>query len=352
MAKLIIMKPGSLKLEITKAFHPEDFTGAQAQISLDYQSTFFQSTEFFELASSSNHLLPSWYLAKNDGVILGCLLCVVQFFGKTRRFYNSRLLIIGGPLIFDQQNDCFIAEQLLKRAVAENSNNCAWIEVRNRFSTEKLQAAFQKNRFKFSEHLNFFIDLDEYRAITLDYFQPNRRQQIKKSLNGGARINENPGNEKFFEFYQNLKTQYREKVKKPLPPMHFFKQLYEKRNRFIRFICVEYHEKIIGGVILLLHEKRVVHEWYLFGLPDEYSHLYPSVMASWAAIEFAAKNGFAAYDFMGAGKPGHKYGVREFKKQFGGKMVNYGRYVRINYPVICFFGKKLLPFLSKLVNKG
>ena len=33
---------------------------------------------------------------------------------------------------------------------------------------------------------------------------------------------------------------------------------------------------------------------------------------------------------MGVGTPDKDYGVREFKAKFGGEMVNYGRFGRIN----------------------
>ncbi len=47
-------------------------------------------------------------------------------------------------------------------------------------------------------------------------------------------------------------------------------------------------------------------------------------------MEWGSENKFNIFDFGGAGKPGEEYGVRNFKKRFGGKSVNFGRYELIH----------------------
>jgi lipid II:glycine glycyltransferase (peptidoglycan interpeptide bridge formation enzyme) len=37
---------------------------------------------------------------------------------------------------------------------------------------------------------------------------------------------------------------------------------------------------------------------------------------------------------MGAGKPDEDYGVRDFKAQFGGTLVEHGRFLKVNNPLI------------------
>jgi lipid II:glycine glycyltransferase (peptidoglycan interpeptide bridge formation enzyme) len=61
-------------------------------------------------------------------------------------------------------------------------------------------------------------------------------------------------------------------------------------------------------------------------------------------MNWCCHNGYKVFDFGGAGIPGKEYGVREFKKQFGGKLVNYGRFEKIYRPAIkkiIFFGLKM-----------
>ena len=57
---------------------------------------------------------------------------------------------------------------------------------------------------------------------------------------------------------------------------------------------------------------------------------------------------FEYFDFMGAGSPDSDYGVREFKSKFGGECVEYGRYIKINKPVLYHAGRIGLKVLGKL----
>jgi len=75
-----------------------------------------------------------------------------------------------------------------------------------------------------------------------------------------------------------------------------------------------------------------VYEWFECGLNAEYKEQYPSVMATWAGMEWAHAHGCARYDMMGAGEPGVPYGVRDFKSEFGGEMVEHGRYLCVLKP--------------------
>ena len=50
---------------------------------------------------------------------------------------------------------------------------------------------------------------------------------------------------------------------------------------------------------------------------------------------------------MGAGKPGDNYGVRDFKAQFGGELVEHGRFLRINKPLVYKAGSFVLKLISK-----
>jgi len=50
---------------------------------------------------------------------------------------------------------------------------------------------------------------------------------------------------------------------------------------------------------------------------------------------------------MGAGLPSKNYGVREYKKEFGGQLREYGRYVKILNPVLYYLGKSVLSIKKK-----
>jgi lipid II:glycine glycyltransferase (peptidoglycan interpeptide bridge formation enzyme) len=64
-------------------------------------------------------------------------------------------------------------------------------------------------------------------------------------------------------------------------------------------------------------------------------------------MKYACDNGIGMFDMMGAGKAGEQYGVRDFKARFGGRMVEYGRFLRINQPVLYRLGRSGLVLMKK-----
>jgi len=53
----------------------------------------------------------------------------------------------------------------------------------------------------------------------------------------------------------------------------------------------------------------------------------------WHILKEGANNSYHTFNFGGAGKPNEEYGVREFKRRFGGEMVNFGRYTKVYSPI-------------------
>ena len=99
----------------------------------------------------------------------------------------------------------------------------------------------------------------------------------------------------------------------------------------------------IGALTLLLY-KNLITYWYT-GTLREYSSYRPSDLLVWHALEWGKKNGFHTFDFGGGGKPDEEYGVRDFKAKFGGNLVNFGRNVRVQSPLLykaSQFGYQLL----------
>ncbi len=96
-------------------------------------------------------------------------------------------------------------------------------------------------------------------------------------------------------------------------------------------------------------EERLgtVYEWFECGLNAEYKEQYPSVMATWAGMTLAKESGCARYDMMGAGMPGVPYGVRDFKSEFGGELVEHGRFLCVNKPMLYRLGKLGVKILKR-----
>ena len=90
-----------------------------------------------------------------------------------------------------------------------------------------------------------------------------------------------------------------------------------------------------------------MYDWYA-GSYQAYYKKYPNDLIPWKAFLGGQKNGFKKFDFGGAGKPGIPYGVRDYKKKFGGEFVNYGRFEQVHKPFLFQIGKLGLKVWQRL----
>jgi len=304
----------------------------------------FQMPGMFEIFEKTDKFDPLVLGAydKNDtlcGILLGVF---IHERNGLVKLLSSRFVIYGGPLLLgDDELQKESLDALLKELIEQTRKKALFIQFRNLFSWEEHLPVFEQNGFGLLDRLNFILDTSDRKGL-LKNMSASRRRQIRKGLNSGAEIVEAKNIAQIKEFYHLLYRLYRYKVKKPLPDWSFFENFYEQslnksrhpvsgiRNPIGIIRLIRYQNKIIGGILAPVFEDKCIYEWYVCGLDKEYKEQHPSVLATWAAIDYALNNDIQTFDFMGVGKPDIAYGVRDFKARFGGKMVNYGRLTRIN----------------------
>ncbi len=187
------------------------------------------------------------------------------------------------------------------------------------------------NGYHFSDRLNLLVSTKD-RVATEKDISKTKLRQIKNGLAQGSIIRSPENLIEVQVFYELLKEIYQNKVRKPLPDQSFFEQFYEMSRigklGIIRLIL--FNDNIIGGVLSPVTTGKNIYEWYVFGLDALYKKNYPSVLATWAPIEYAFENKLEHFDFMGLGTPLKPYGVRDFKLHFGKNTTNPGRFSKIN----------------------
>jgi serine/alanine adding enzyme len=309
---------------------------------------YFQSSDYFQFLRDVSEWVPFVFSALDStnslcGILVGC----VQYNGKgLKKRFSSRIVIIGGPLVSDSELQC--AEALIHSLVTEFKDKAIYIDVRNLFDITRLNAIFCKNSFIFKEHLNIRVEL-KTEDENLKAISKSKVRQIRSSLNEGVVIQKAENIEEVREFYILLKELYILKVKKPLPAFGFFEGFWSKGSSGI-LLLVKHNSKVIGGIVSPVFGSTI-YEWYICGQDNYHKKIFPSVIATWAAIEYGLKQGLRYFDFLGAGSPDNDYGVREFKSKFGGLQSAPGRYIRINNYFLFTVGKlglKVLGYLNKL----
>ena len=340
----------------------------QALVDQSPTATWFQTPEAYEFYMSVLHeIMPFAYgVAASpksspegkdlqlEGVVVGY---ITQTPNPIKQFFTRRAIIIGGPLIAEDISDealaallkavkeCKVesvkckgiengrADALVSRLIALSPHRLTpiYIETRNFYDYSKWRHIFEQCGFAYQPHLNIQVTCNVTHSMS-----DQRTRQVKKAIKNGAEIAEAQSEQEIHDWYQILRQLYRTKVRTPLWSEEFFLQFY--RNGVGKYLLVKYNGKVIGGMMCPVFNNKAIYEWYVCGLDEEYRELYPSVMATYAVIEYAKKQNIEIFDFMGAGKPDIPYGVRDFKMEFGGELVEHGRYLYVHNTLLYKFG--------------
>lgn len=293
-------------------------------------ANYFQSPDFFRFIETVRGYKPLLLLAEQpSGEVAGSLMGVIQSDGQgLKSWFSRRLIVWGGPVLAatsaGEREE--VAGKLLHALKKHAQGKAIFIEFRNFFDCSDLQPVFEASGFQFRPHLNFLVKTDDETAAK-GRMSSNRRRQIKTTLAAGAVVREAESEEEVLEMYGILERLYREKVKKPLPSPDLFVNLWKSPHGKVFVVLLD--GKVLGGSLGPVYRNKVLYQWYVCGENGVISGVHPSVLASWAPIEYGARHGYEYFDFMGAGRPDDEYGVREFKARFGGDQVCYGRFEKV-----------------------
>jgi hypothetical protein len=298
--------------------------------------TWFQSPEAYDFFASMPELMePFVYGVESAGKLRAvCVGYITKERNPIKQFFTRRAIILGGVLIgANYAKEDIIAP--LNHIRKDLDRKTIYIETRNFNDYSPWKEAFETAGFSYKPHLNFHVD------PSINNLSDNRKRQLKKS---DATVTEATSESEIKAWYKVLAELYRTKVKTPLWPIEFFLEAY--RQGIAKFLLVKHEGRIIGGS-MVVSDRRTVYEWFECGLNAEYKDQYPSVMATYAGIQLAKQFGCPRYDMMGAGEPGVPYGVRDFKAEFGGQLVEHGRFLYVCKPMLYKIGKLGVKFLKR-----
>ena len=308
-------------------------------------NSIFQQQGFYRFLEATEFLAPFRFSVQRAGREVGAIQGFIQKEGsRVKQFFSRRAIINGGPLLAEDIRETEL-EILLRQCIDGLKRRSIYIETRNYSDYSHFRPTFEKLGFIYEPHYDYQVELFDGNMWE-GRMESSRRRFVKSSLQQGAMIVANPTREDVKGFYTVLQDLYRNRIKKPLFPLSFFIQMLD--TPFCKYILVEYQQEIIGGMLCVFDDDSV-YEWFVCGKDGCYPKIYPSTLATWAAIRFAAEHGFKRFDMMGAGAPGDGgYGVREFKAKFGGELVEYGRFVYVCSKPLYNIGKAAVSIMKKL----
>lgn len=316
----------------------------QALVDSSPYATWFQTKEAYEFYAANPVEMKPFAVGINEdnnlkGLVVGY---ITNEKNSIKQFLTRRAIIIGGPLLDKNISD--EALKILLLAVKRLLKDVIYIETRNFNDYTQWKSIFEHCGFNYQPHLNFHVDTTSVDLVE-SRLGKNRKRDIKTSIRDGATVIEHPTIEQVRTYYAMLKHLYTTKIKTPLFSWDFFEKLYAHPNG--RFILVELNGEIIGGTVCVELPERCLYEWFVCGRDGEWKSIFPSSLATYAGIRYAAEHGCSRFDMMGAGKPDEAYGVRDFKARFGGKQVEHGRFLCVRKPLLYRIGKLGVKLLKK-----
>ena len=308
-------------------------------------TNWFQTPEAYRFFDSLSFMEAFALGVENDGVLKGVVVgCVQKDGGRLKQFFSRRAIITGGPLLAEDITEEEL-KALLNALKIRLKRKVIYIETRNFNDYSRWRKVFVECGFGYEAHYDILVDTSSMEAVNLNMGK-SRKRDVRVSQRDGASVVNQPTLEQVKAYYLILSELYRNKVKTPLVPQEFFERLFQLPDAV--FLLVEYQGEIVGGTVCVGRRGMALYEMYACGRDGLYKNIFPSELATFAGLQYAAENGYPCFDMMGAGKPDDGgYGVRDFKLKFGGKLVEFGRYDYVCSPLLYKIGKLAVKIMKK-----
>jgi len=313
-------------IEITDSIDREKW---ENYVSNHPQGNIFQSSYMADVYRATKNYEPISLAAVDleNGEILAVLQAVIiKDASGLVGSISSRSIINGGPIFAEGKKGLEALEKLLNYYEHFLRNRAIYTQIRNMWNTEKFRNTLESLGYQYEPHLNYLIDLNRPAEEIWGDIHKSHRKGIKRAEKAEIQVRKIEVKKEITECYKIIEEIYKN-VSLPLADISLFENAYEKLSErgFVDFYLATLNGKVIGSRILLKYRNRV-YEWYA-GSKQEINHVNQAVV--WHMLSEYAGNE-KIFDFGGAGHPDKPYGVREFKKSFGGEEVNFGRYEKVH----------------------
>ncbi len=291
----------------------------------------FQTTPMFRVYQNTTHYKPLKFgvINEDDNSIVGVIAgVIIKEFDGLLAIASSRSIVQGGPLV-NGGSDPAIIRLLLSAYDNMARKDAMYSEIRHIYDTSNLIQTVPQYRFR--PHLNFVLQLDKSVEQIWAQLDRNRRRHITKNEKEGVTVDEMTDIDLIPSFYKSLRNTYQQ-AKIPLADQSLFESAFRELvdKGMARFFLVSLNEEYLGSKVLLTY-RDLVYAWYMGSVSKKPPYVQDSL--NWYTMKWAKEHGYQWYDFGGAGSPNVPYGVRDYKRSFGGTLVEYGRNIRIYHPI-------------------
>jgi len=305
----------------------------------------FQTPAFYKINRAANQIDAHVFAVEENDVYKVLVVVTVQQERGLISYFSRRGIIFGGPILDDCSVD--VLKNFLMYVATCLQQKVIYLETRNYFDIKAYKKAFDECGWQYTPNVTIQLNITgKTNAELLSSLTSNRRNEIKKSISQGVSYGLCHSENEVIEIYKILKELYSNKVKLPIPNVKYFIEMY--KDGLMKAFFVKHDGIVIGGSFCMVLSGKGLYTFYYCGLSYYKKNIYPTHLAILAALEYAIANDIPHIDFMGAGKPNEKYGVREYKSQFGGTLVEHGRFLYVSNQFLYNLGKKAIQFMKKM----
>lgn len=209
-----------------------------------------------------------------------------------------------------------------------------YTEVRNHYFRDGYNALMLGSGYKWEGHYNIIKELPDTVDLLRKDLSKKRRGGVNKALKEKFTLEVCSNDAFVVSFYKLLETQYKN-LRLPCPPIAFFENCVKMdASSNCYFFNLLDNGKVKISELAFVY-KDTIHLLYI-GIEQEPEFLNkrPVDLFHFFVMQWCIENEVKHFDWMGAGKPGVEYGVRDFKLQYGGELTDYGRYKHTSRPLL------------------
>jgi lipid II:glycine glycyltransferase (peptidoglycan interpeptide bridge formation enzyme) len=336
-------------IKVTSNFSREEFSRF---VHKNPKASIFQTPEMAEVYKRNIGCSPLTLAAidENTGEIVASL--VAKKLNEKRGFlssFSTHLTIRGGPIFAPKEEGIKAIVPLLHYYNKIIEKEALYSRIYPLVDISEAIFSIENAGYVFGDWQNFLINLNKPIDEIWMQLKKSRRYGINKAKKRGVHIEEIKDKELIPIFYDLLQETYK-KRKALLEDISNFEAVWKilVPKNMAKFLMAKCNGKYIAAMLILLY-KDVVYNWYAgSSMKRDDLLLCPNDLVVWHGIELGYKNGFRIFDLGGAGKPNDKAGFIRFKKEFGGELVNYGRYTKIHQPRKLQFSLKMFEIYKRL----
>ncbi len=291
------------------------------------KATIFHTSGMQEVFANTRNNYPWWRAAVNqDGKIVAMLTAVrVETIGGLASRFASRSIWYSEPICDDSDEGKTALKSLIAAHDRDMRGRVLFSEIRPIFAKSSEFEPLVQSGYQYKDYLNYVVDLSN--VDLLERVSKSCRKQIRKCHKRGVEIESTTSPQSIDKMYELVQFSY-ERSQVPLAGVELFQNALSVLGSDVVEVRLAHFEDKVVAAGITLKFKEVVYAWY--GGAFRVTGLAPFAALTWDEIESGSKEGFRYYDFGGAGWPDEEYGPREFKSKFGGDLVRFGRYRKVD----------------------